>query len=202
MQGIFLMYMYVGSIIVILLIYVWVLFDSCRSIRNGATDLEDPELGAASLTRFGSLKRAHISRSRIAPTNFYIRVGALRKYPEAAHSPQPCSRTINAFSSFAVFGLATLVFNGLEMAMHSMMQGANCLNDIVFFHPVLHGLFTFLQMHFLFVNSQVRKNSQIKKEENLNFRSFFRFWLKNSALLQGSASPISRQRILPCGLVL
>jgi len=53
-----------------------------------------------------------------------------------------------------VFGLATLVFNGLEMAMHSMMQGAECLTDVVFVHPVLHGLFTFLQMHFLFVNSQ------------------------------------------------
>lgn len=55
---------------------------------------------------------------------------------------------------FSVFGLATLVFNGLEMAMHSMMQGAECLTDVVFVHPVLHGLFTFLQMHFLFVNSQ------------------------------------------------
>lgn len=42
------------------------------------------------------------------------------------------------------------------MAMHSMMQGTECLSDVVFVHPVLHGLFTFLQMHFLFVNSQVR----------------------------------------------
>ena len=50
------------------------------------------------------------------------------------------------------------MFNGLEMAMHSMMEGA-CLNDVVFVHPVLHGLFTFLQMHFLFVNSQVRPGS-------------------------------------------
>lgn len=40
------------------------------------------------------------------------------------------------------------------MAMHSMMQGAECLTDVIFVHPVLHGLFTFLQMHFLFVNSQ------------------------------------------------
>lgn len=39
--------------------------------------------------------------------------------------------------------------------MHSMMQGDKCHNEIVFVHPVLHGLFTFLQMHFLFVNSQV-----------------------------------------------
>jgi len=68
-----------------------------------------------------------------------------------------CSNS--AFNSHvSAFGLGTLVFNGLEMAMHSMMEGA-CLNDVVFVHPVLHGLFTFLQMHFLFVNSQVRPGS-------------------------------------------
>ncbi|XP_043266933.1 proton channel OtopLc-like [Venturia canescens] len=129
LQSIFLMYLYVGSIAVIISIYFWVLVDSCGVLANGRT--EDAELGGASLTRFGSLKRAHISRARTAPTSFYIRVGAL------------------------LFGLATLVFNGLEMAMHTMMQGAECLSDIIFVHPVLHGLFTFLQMHFLFVNSQV-----------------------------------------------
>ncbi|XP_011862550.1 PREDICTED: uncharacterized protein LOC105559100 [Vollenhovia emeryi] len=131
LQGIFLMYLYVGSIAVIIAIYIWVLVDSCGSLSRGGNGLGDAELGGASLTRFGSLKRAHISRARTAPTSFYIRVGAL------------------------LFGLATLVFNGLEMAMHSMMQGAECLTDVVFVHPVLHGLFTFLQMHFLFVNSQV-----------------------------------------------
>lgn len=131
LQGIFLMYLYVGSIAVIISIYIWVLVDSCGSLGNGANGVDDAELGGTSLTRFGSLKRAHISRSRTASTSFYIRVGAL------------------------LFGLATLVFNGLEMAMHSMMQGTECLSDVVFVHPVLHGLFTFLQMHFLFVNSQV-----------------------------------------------
>ncbi|XP_024943407.1 uncharacterized protein LOC107270275 isoform X2 [Cephus cinctus] len=131
LQSVFLMYLYVGSIAVIISIYIWVLVDSCSSMGNGTTGVDDAELGGASLTRFGSLKRAHISRARTAPTSFYIRVGAL------------------------LFGLATLVFNGLEMAMHSMMQGAECLSDVVFVHPVLHGLFTFLQMHFLFVNSQV-----------------------------------------------
>ena len=79
LQGIFLMYMYVGSIAVIIGIYIWVLVDSCSSMHSGATGLHDAELGGASLTRFGSLKRAHISRSRTAPTSFYIRVGALRK---------------------------------------------------------------------------------------------------------------------------
>nr|XP_050855606.1 proton channel OtopLc-like isoform X2 [Vespula vulgaris] len=131
LQGIFLMYLYVGSIAVIIGIYIWVLFDSCASLNGTRTGIDDVEIGGTSITRFGSLKRAHISRARTAPTSFYIRVGAL------------------------LFGLATLVFNGLEMAMHSMMQGAECLSDVVFAHPVLHGLFTFLQMHFLFVNSQV-----------------------------------------------
>ncbi|XP_012223866.1 proton channel OtopLc-like [Linepithema humile] len=131
LQGIFLMYLYVGSIAVIIGIYIWVLVDSCSSLSRSRNGLGDAELGGASLTRFGSLKRAHISRARTAPTSFYIRVGAL------------------------LFGLATLVFNGLEMAMHSMMQGAECLTDVIFVHPVVHGLFTFLQMHFLFVNSQV-----------------------------------------------
>ncbi|KAL6426002.1 hypothetical protein ACFW04_008946 [Cataglyphis niger] len=131
LQGIFLMYLYVGSIAVIIAIYIWVLIDSCGSLSRGGNGLGDAELGGASLSRFGSLKRAHISRARTAPTSFYIRVGAL------------------------LFGLATLVFNGLEMAMHTMMQGAECLTDVVFVHPVMHGLFTFLQMHFLFVNSQV-----------------------------------------------
>lgn len=55
----------------------------------------------------------------------------------------------------SVFGLGTLVFNGLEMAMYSMMD-ISCLNDVIFVHPILHGLFTFLQMHFLFINSQVK----------------------------------------------
>lgn len=72
-----------------------------------------------------------------------------------------------------VFGLATLVFSGLEVAMHSTMDAtgtASCLSDIIFVHPVLHGLFTFLQMHFLFVNSQVSKNSLFAKILN-NFGS-------------------------------
>ena len=79
LQGIFLIYMYVGSIAVIIAIYIWVLVDSCSSMRNGSRGLHDAELGATSLTRFGSLKLAHISRSRTAPTSFYIRVGALCK---------------------------------------------------------------------------------------------------------------------------
>ena len=58
------------------------------------------------------------------------------------------------FIYFTVFGLGTLIFTGLEIAMHATME-TNCVEDIVIAHPILQALFTFLQMHFLFVNSQV-----------------------------------------------
>ncbi|XP_050430250.1 proton channel OtopLc-like isoform X2 [Adelges cooleyi] len=133
MQGIYLMYLYLGSIAVIICIYIWVLIDSCVSLTSDETEMvttDSSSPGMFTLNRFSSLKRAHISRSKTSDTSFYLRIGAL------------------------MFGLGTLVFNGLEMAMHSMMD-INCLNDVIFVHPILHGLFTFLQMHFLFINSQV-----------------------------------------------
>ncbi|CAL4134095.1 unnamed protein product [Meganyctiphanes norvegica] len=129
-QGIFLMYLYVGSILAIMCIYVTVIVDNCPSVSASKENLTkgDPEVG--SITSFGTLKRAHISRSKTSRTSFYLRVGAL------------------------VFGLGTLIFNGLEIAMHSTMN-VECVEDIVFAHPILQALFTFLQMHFLFVNSEV-----------------------------------------------
>ena len=74
--------------------------------------------------------------------------------------------------------MGTLIFNGLEIAMHATMNNKNCVDDIVIAHPILQvqiaireqfvsdffmanqcscnqALFTFLQMHFLFVNSTV-----------------------------------------------
>ena len=91
------MYLYVGSIAVIICIYIWVLIDSCASLntqtevsasrRGGSAPTNpavvvdrDAELGSVSLTRFGSLKRAHISRAKTSGTSFYLRVGALGKY--------------------------------------------------------------------------------------------------------------------------
>lgn len=38
--------------------------------------------------------------------------------------------------------------------MHSTMEG-KCVAEVIFAHPILQALFTFLQMHFLFVNSEV-----------------------------------------------
>ena len=55
-----------------------------------------------------------------------------------------------------MFGFGTLVFNGLEIAMRSTTDTV-CSGELSFAHPILQAIFTFLQMHFLFVNSEVRK---------------------------------------------
>ena len=85
-QGIFMMYLYVGSIVAIMCIYITVLLDNCPSItgRNSREPLTnhdgngDPESG--SLTSFGTLRRAHIDRNKVSRTSFYLRVGALGKF--------------------------------------------------------------------------------------------------------------------------
>ena len=59
-------------------------------------------------------------------------------------------------SPFSVFGLGTLIFTGLEIAMHATLE-TKCVDNLLMAHPILQALFTFLQMHFLFVNSQVGK---------------------------------------------
>lgn len=85
LQGVFLMYLYVGSIAVIICIYIWVLMDSCASLHHGdprRPSALDAECGHA-MSRFGSLKRAHISRDKTSGTSFYLRVGALGKLPPA-----------------------------------------------------------------------------------------------------------------------
>lgn len=72
------MYLYVGSIAVIICIYVWVLIDSCSNIKSLKCD-SSALAEAAELTRFGSLKKAHISPAKTSRTSFYIRIGALGK---------------------------------------------------------------------------------------------------------------------------
>lgn len=131
-QNFFMMYLYCGSIIAIMCIYITVLLDNCPSVTNSRENLTntgDPEVG--SIGSLGTLRRAHISRNKVSRTSFYLRVGAL------------------------VFGLGTLIFIGLEIAMHATMNNTDCINNIVIAHPILQALFTFLQMHFLFVNSTV-----------------------------------------------
>ena len=54
-----------------------------------------------------------ITAGQVSRTSFYLRVGAL------------------------VFGLGTLIFNGLEIAMHATMNDKNCVDNIVIAHPIL-----------------------------------------------------------------
>lgn len=177
------MYLYVGSIAVIICIYIWVLIDSCSSIKTLKSD-SSALAEAAELTRFGSLKKAHISPAKTSSTSFYLRVGALGKHTRKIHHVNRLNDDFHYSSNtilvyFTAFGLGTLVFNGLEMAMHSMME-TTCLTNIAFIHPILHALFTFLQMHFLFVNSQVRFGIRIRNrrtESNFQIQciSYYRF---------------------------
>ena len=79
------MYLYVGSIVAIMCIYITVLIDNCPSLtsQNGSrenltTSRRDPEVG--SIASFGTIRRAHIDRTKVSRTSFYLRVGALGKY--------------------------------------------------------------------------------------------------------------------------
>ena len=92
----FMMYLYVGSIVAIMCIYISVLLDNCPSLTgsssgnpgaNGRNTLKstiagntlkteyDPESG--SVVSFGTLRRAHIDKNKVSRTSFYLRVGAL-----------------------------------------------------------------------------------------------------------------------------
>lgn len=84
------MYLYVGSILAIMCIYVSVIVDNCPSItasKENLTKQDDPEVG--SITSFGTLKRAHISRSKTSRTSFYLRVGALGGFEPFPHRTNP-----------------------------------------------------------------------------------------------------------------
>lgn len=82
------MYLYIGSIAVIICIYVWVLIDSCSSIKSLKTD-SSALAETAELTRFDSLKKAHISPAKTSNTSFYLRIGALGN---RSSFPPPSSR--------------------------------------------------------------------------------------------------------------
>ena len=76
---------------------------------------------------------------------------SVASYDAKMASPHPAPRPS---LSPAVFGFGTLVFNGLEIAMRSTTDTV-CSGELSFAHPILQAIFTFLQMHFLFVNSEV-----------------------------------------------
>ena len=75
------MYLYVGSIVAIMCIYISVLIDNCPSLTGSSSRDQltrgDPESG--SVASFGTLRRAHIDRNKVSRTSFYLRVGALGK---------------------------------------------------------------------------------------------------------------------------
>ncbi len=82
-QGLYMMYLYVGSIVAIMCIYITVLIDNCPSVtgarsREPLTGGDDAEAG--SVASFGTLRRAHIDRTKVSRTSFYLRVGALGKF--------------------------------------------------------------------------------------------------------------------------
>ena len=92
------MYLYVGSIVAIMCIYITVLLDNCpgggggrsrkshkshKSLRVGL----DPETGSVG-SGLGTLRRAHIDRTKVSRTSFYLRVGALGEF-------YTCSSLIN-----------------------------------------------------------------------------------------------------------
>ena len=80
MQGVFMMYLYVGSIVAIMCIYISVLIDNCPSLTGGGSHGgKDLDAEAGSVASFGTLRRAHISRNKVSRTSFYLRVGALGK---------------------------------------------------------------------------------------------------------------------------
>ena len=79
-QNFFMMYLYCGSIIAIMCIYITVLLDNCPGVTTSREQLTantagDPEVG--SIGSLGTLRRAHISRNKVSRTSFYLRVGAL-----------------------------------------------------------------------------------------------------------------------------
>jgi hypothetical protein len=100
-QGFFMMYLYCGSIIAIMCIYISVLLVNCPSVtisREYLSSSGEPEAGSMG-SMGGTLKRAHISRNKISRTSFYLRVGALGEC--AQHCTALLKPSITASHDFA-----------------------------------------------------------------------------------------------------
>ncbi len=78
-QGIYMMYLYVGSILAIMCIYISLLIDQCPSLTKSRENLtgSSGDIESGSIGSFDTLKKAHISSSKTPRTSFYVRVGAL-----------------------------------------------------------------------------------------------------------------------------
>lgn len=63
--------------------------------------------------------------------------------------------SLNCFS-VAVFGLGTLIYDGLEFgAFLEITQDSPCHTPLRGINPVLHAIFVFLQMYFVFISARV-----------------------------------------------
>ena len=82
-QGVYMIYLYVGGIVAIMFIYISLLIDQCPSITKSRENLTCKDIESGSIGSFDTLKRAHISRSKIPRTSFYLRIGALGEYNSA-----------------------------------------------------------------------------------------------------------------------
>ena len=83
-----------------------------------------------------------------------------------------------AICYYLVFGLGTLIFNGLEIAMHATMNNRNCVDNIVIAHPILQVLNYFIvflsvqiylstYLHLLAEVSQIFTKCLLEQKKNL-----------------------------------
>ncbi|GAB6020890.1 hypothetical protein CHUAL_003535 [Chamberlinius hualienensis] len=141
-QRIYFIFMFSVAILVIMSLYIHTVHSKCPGSGRQQSSNED---GSSTITqvmadeeRFstsigslhGTLKRAYFRRQTLTTTNFHMRLGAV------------------------VFGIASLIYFGFEIAVHTT-GGQACVDDLVFALPIVLVVLCFFQIHFLFVNSQV-----------------------------------------------
>lgn len=67
-----------------------------------------------------------------------------------------CNNIPNINHMFLAFGLATMIYNGLEFgAFFEIPFTSPCYQVLRGVNPVLQMVFTFMQMYFIFMNSRV-----------------------------------------------
>ena len=72
----------------------------------------------------------------------------------------PMMANSNGSFRMAAFGLGTLIYDGLEFgAFMEVPSNSPCFSLLRGLNPVLHAIFAFLQMYFIFVSARVRERS-------------------------------------------
>jgi hypothetical protein len=95
--------------------------------------------------------------------------------------------------NYLVFGLATLIFNGLEIAMHATMNDKNCVDDVVIAHPILQvPVYNVLYSAHMYSKLLFLSLSFLITYSILSFASCrFLFPLFSVSSIDSSASPLS-----------